>query len=543
MLSEYKVRTLPPAVRIANNKFNIDTYEIVFKQVGILLKLLGIVFLVPVLVSLIYFEWFSALGFLLASLISYGLGYLLFYIFRRATEPHFNQAMVIAATGWLVFTFVGGLPMYLIAWITPVDVMQQFIPAGATYATSLLDFRNYLHCFFESMSGYTTTGLTMVIHEPSVGKGILFYRSFAQWIGGAGFIVLSLAILKQTSGKSVQLLYGSESTGLRLETRVKETVRAIYKAYLYVTAFIVVYLIVGTWLILPDYPVGENIFDSINHAMAGISSGGFSTLDDSIATYHSPRMDYLYLLPMILGSFSLPFYFRVIFKRQVNQFWKDIQTRSLIICFIFGSLLMSLLLFDSGVVPAPIREGIFQYISAISTTGWQTSNIHVWDSRSIVFIVFAAMFIGGAWGGTVGGIKIIRARLIQKGISWQVKKALLSPNAIKTIKFDGRIMLPDEMNRELASAATFAVIFMLILMVSTFVTSYFIPKEYSFSEVLFESLTAQSTAGLSVGITGPTMNPVVEVIYIFQMWVGRMEIIPVLALFRVFFTRKGHVLF
>jgi trk system potassium uptake protein TrkH len=152
------------------------------------------------------------------------------------------------------------------------------------------------------------------------------------------------------------------------------------------------------------------------------------------------------------------------------------------------------------------------------------------------------MFIGGAWGGTVGGIKIIRARLIQKGITWQVKKALLSPNAIKTIKFDGRIMLPDEMNRELASAATFAVIFMLILMVSTFVTSYFVPDGYSFSEVLFESIAAQSTAGLSTGITGPTMSPVVELIYIFQMWVGRMEIIPVLALFRAFFTRKGHIL-
>jgi trk system potassium uptake protein len=543
MIPEYKIRVLPPAVRIVNNRFKIDTYKVVFKQIGILLKLLGYILFIPSVVSLIYFEWYSFIGFLLSGLIVLGVGFLLYYLFRKASEPHFNQAMIIAASGWLVFTFVGGLPFYLIAWISPAWVMQQFVPAGADYTSSLLFFRNYLHCFFESMSGYTTTGLTMAVHEPSVGNGILFYRSFTQWIGGAGFIVLALAVLKQTSGKSVQLLYGSESTGLRLETRVKETVRAIYKSYIYVTAFIIIYLIVGTLIILPGYPLSENIFNSVNHAMAGLSSGGFSTLDDSIASYNSPRMDYLYLLPMILGSFSLPFYFRIIFQRKFGEIWRDIQTRSLIMSFIFGSILLSLLLFYEGIVPNPVREGIFQFISAISTTGWQTSNIHSWDTRSIVFIVFAAMFIGGAWGGTVGGIKIIRARLIQKGMVWQIKKALLSPNAIKTIKFDGKIMLPDEMNRELATAATFSLMFLIILMGCTFITSFFIQGEYPLSQVLFESIAAQSTAGLSVGITGPSMNPVVEIIYIFQMWIGRLEIIPVLALFRVLFVRSKNRFF
>jgi len=269
--------------------------------------------------------------------------------------------------------------------------------------------------------------------------------------------------------------------------------------------------------------------------MAGLSSGGFSTLDDSIAGYHSAKMDYLYLLPMILGSFSLPFYYRIFYQRRFSEIWNDLQTRSLIVFFIFGSAILSLLLMFSGVVPSPIREGIFQFISGMSTTGWQTSNIHVWDTRSILFIVFVAMFIGGAWGGTVGGIKIIRAMLIQKGIRWHINKALLSPNTIKTVKFDGRKLLPDEMNAELASASTLTLLFLIILLTSTFISTYFISDNFSISEALFESIAAQSTAGLSVGITDPSMSPVVESIYIFQMWVGRLEIIPVLALCRVLF--------
>ncbi|MBV5343465.1 TrkH family potassium uptake protein, partial [bacterium] len=136
-------------------------------------------------------------------------------------------------------------------------------------------------------------------------------RSFAQWIGGAGFIVMALAMIKHGSGRSLKLLYRSESTGINLRTKVMDTARDIWKSYAIITGITVVYLIIGTWIILPDYPLADNIFDAFNHAMAGLSSGGFSTLDDSIAGYQSEAMDYLLLLPMIFGSFSLPFYFRI----------------------------------------------------------------------------------------------------------------------------------------------------------------------------------------------------------------------------------------
>jgi trk system potassium uptake protein len=486
----------------------------------------------------IYQEWYSALGFLISALITAGLGASLYYGFCCAAEPLRSNAIVITAFGWLMVSVLGGLPFVVIAWITPADVMQHFIPAGASYTTSsLLVFRNPLHAVFESMSATTTTGLTMAVHEPSIGKGLLFYRSISNWVGGAGFIVMALAIFKQVPGRTALLLYSSESTGQKLKYSVIETAKAIWKVYLYVTLFLIFYLIIGTYLILPDYPLSENIFDSVNHAMNGQSTGGFSTLDDSIAGYMSPAMDMLYLLPMILGSFSFPFYFRVIYKKQFNEFWKDIQTRSLLIAFVFGSLIMSVLLIHANGVPNPTREGIFQFVSALSTTGWQTSNVATWDNLSVLFIV-VAMIIGGAAGSTVGGIKIIRALLIRKGIIWQVNKVFLSDRAVETITFNGKTMLPEEMNRELSAATTLLLLYILMIMASTIVASILTGDNFTISDALFEAASAQGTVGLSTGITDPSMNPIVETIYIIQMWAGRLEVLPVLALIRVIFWRQ-----
>jgi trk system potassium uptake protein TrkH len=513
-----------------------ESYKVTLKQIGSLLIVLSIVTTIPAIVAAMYSEWYSFAGFIISGIIIFMAGSELFERFKNTEDPQYKHVMIIVASGWLAVALLGGLPFFIIARITPGDVMNQFIPEGAAYASSsLIYFRNPLHCFFESMSAFTTTGLSMAVHEPSIGKGLLFYRSFAQWVGGAGFVVTSLAVFKNTSGRGAVLLYGSESTGLKLLPQVMSTTKAIWKVYLMVTLFSVIYLIIGTWLILPDYPFSENIFDSINHAMAGQSTGGFSTLDDSIATYKSVKMDILYLLPMILGSFSLPFYYKIIFERKIKELWKDIQTRSLIIAFIIGSGIMVLLLLNDNLLSNPVREGIFQFISAMSTTGWQTSNVNNWPWYSVVYIVFTAMFIGGASGATVGGIKMIRFLLLKKGFRWQINKTFLTDNTVKVVKFNGRTLLPKDMYEEFTKAATMAITFFLLLMSSAFVTYFFTHEHYTFAAALFESGSAQGTVGLSSGITDPSMSPVLELIYIFQMWTGRLEIIPVFVFIRAVF--------
>jgi trk system potassium uptake protein TrkH len=270
--------------------------------------------------------------------------------------------------------------------------------------------------------------------------------------------------------------------------------------------------------------------------MTGQSTGGFSTLDDSIAEYGSLQMEMLYLLPMILGAFSIPFYYKLIFKRKWDEIWRNIQTRSLIIAYTLGSTILSLLLINANRVPDPIREGIFQFISAMSTTGWQTSNIGSWDWLSIVFIAGTAMFIGGSSGATVGGIKIIRAIIIKKGLAWQINKSFFSEHTIKRIKFNGKSMFPAEINEEFTKAASLAFMFFLLVFASSVLTTMFINGDYNYADALFESASAQGTVGLSSGITDPSMSPIVELVYIFQMWTGRLEIIPVFALIKALFT-------
>jgi trk system potassium uptake protein TrkH len=269
--------------------------------------------------------------------------------------------------------------------------------------------------------------------------------------------------------------------------------------------------------------------------MNGISTGGFSTLDESIAGYHSERMDQLYIFPMILGSFSILFYFRLIRNKKVSEFWKDVQTRALLVSYIAGSMMLSFLLMQSQKISHPVSEGIFQFISAMSTTGWQTSDIGSWDLLPLLFIVFCAMYIGGASGSTVGGIKMARALLILKGINWQVRKAFLSANAVKSVSFNGHGLTVDELNAMLTSSLTLAVLFLIFLMGGTLVTILFMGDGFTPAEALFESASAMATCGLSVGIVDPTMSPVLEVVYIIQMLAGRLEIIPVLALLRSIF--------
>ncbi len=513
-----------------------STYQTVLKQVGSLLILEGLIILVPSFVSLFYSEIYSSLGFFLAALFSFGSGVFLYRYFRDADDVQYNNALVTAAIGWLAITLMGGLPFFIIARTTPEGALKDLIPPGASYGeSSLIYFKNFLHCFFESMSAFTTTGLTMAVHEPSVGKGVLFYRSWAQWFGGAGFIVMVLAVFRYSTGQEAIALFSSESSSEKLQPRIISTARAIWKTYLFVTLFSIAYLIVGTYLILPDYPLSANIFDSVNHAMTGQSTGGFSTLDDSISGYHSPGMEILYLFPMILGSFSIPFYYKVIYERKFNQFWRDIQTRALLFAFLIGSIILSLLLLYANNIPDPFRTGIFQFVSAISTTGWQTSDITLWNWLPVVFVVAGAMFIGGASGATVGGIKMIRALTLKRGLQWQVNSVFFSKNTIKYIKFNGRSMLPDEMNKEFTKAAALAILFFLFTLGGALITAFYTQGDYSFAEALFESSSAQSTVGLSAGITSPSMSPVLECVYIFQMWSGRLEIIPVLALIRAIF--------
>jgi trk system potassium uptake protein TrkH len=513
----------------------VSDLRIVLRDVGGVLALVGALMAVPLLVSLLYAEYYTALAFAISGASTASAGWLAWSRAREAGDPKEYHAYLIASGGWLLIAIFGALPFLLAARLTPHDVAHSFVPPGQTDPSSLMYLANPIHAFFESMSAYTTTGLTMSVHEPSIGHGLLFYRSFAQWLGGAGVVVLSLAILRRPSGMSQIALYASESAGMKLRPSILGTARAIWKIYVAVTLCVAVYLAVGTFILLPDYSVAATLFDAINHAMTGQSTGGFSTLDDSIAGYRSYGMDVLHIPPMVLGAISIPVFYQLAFRRDVRILWRDIQTRLLFLFCLVGTPILILLLMRPPAVADPVREGLFQVISAASTTGWQTSNIGDWHPAAVIFMVAPFMIIGGSAGATVGGVKLVRAYLIARGLGWRIKRNFLPKGSVLNVPLGDRTLSSREFTTEIAEAATFTLLYVAIFISSVIIMALVVSPEFTLADIMFEAASAQGTVGLSSNITTPDMPVIVEIVFILQMWLGRLEIFPVLALFRVMF--------
>lgn len=506
--------------------------RILARDIGGLLALVGASMAVPLAAAAVYGEYYTALGLLLSGGITAGAGAAAYRRNRDAGEPKRHHAFLIASSGWLLIGAFGMLPFLLTAHLTPAAVAQSFVPPGEAYASSLVYLKNPLHAFFESMSAYTATGLTMSVHVPSIGRGMLFYRSFAQWLGGAGVVVLSLAILRRPSGMSQIALYESEAAGIKLRPSVVGTARTIWKIYLVLTVGVAAYLAAGTFLLLPDYGVEPTLFNAINHAMTAMATGGFSPLENSIAGYRSYAMELLHVPPMILGAVSIPVLYHLVYRRDPGVLLRDVQVRALVLLLVFGVPVLSLLLAGTSAVSDPVREGLFQLVSAVSTTGWQTSNIADWGDGAVLFLVAPAMIVGGSAGATVGGIKLVRAYLIGRGIGWRIRRAFLPKGALLNVPLGDRTLSSRELTDEIAEAASFSLLYVAILAASVILITTVLGPEFTLGDAIFEAASVQGNVGLSSNITGPEMPVTIEILFILQMWIGRLEIFPVLVLFR-----------
>lgn len=484
-------------------------------------------------------EWWTLLWFLVAATVTAAAGQTARVLAPREVDFRAADALATAGGGWAALAIFGALPFLLAAHLTPDSVVVAMVPAGFdTARSSLLEFRDPLHAVFESMSGWTTTGLTMATREPTMPHGFLMYRSLMQWTGGAGIIVLALSVLRQHGGTEGMFLYRAEGRQERLRPSIVETARRVWRIYLLVTAVLAVFLFVATVLVLPDRPLADVAFEAINHAMTGQSTGGFSTLDDSIAGYDSYAMDLIHLVPMISGAIALPVHYLAISERRLSAYVRDLQNRVLGGAWILGGAALSLLLLGAAAVSDPVREGVFQFVSAMSTTGWQTSDIGGWPAGAVLVIV-TAMVVGGAAGATVGGVKVMRAILVVRSVVWRIQEVLVPSSTVKVFSIGRERLQRDEFERQAGQAAGFVLLWLLGIAASVMLmTQVLDPAQYSLADMIFESTTAQSTVGLSTGITGPHMPDSLEAVFILQMWLGRLEVIPVLVFLRTLFVRR-----
>ncbi|GAB7012844.1 TrkH family potassium uptake protein [Halolamina salina] len=504
------------------------------RDLGRILEALGGLLLVSLVVPIVWGEYFAIPALLASALVPLGIGRLLYRRYRGAESPGRFHGMIVAASGWFCVGVFGALPFLLIAWSVRLGVPGVQMPAGTS---TLAAFTDPLNAIFESMSGFTGTGLTMTDNEEVLPRTLQWWRTFSEWVGGVGVIVLTTAILSRPGSGSLTL-YESEARSKKIHPSIVSTVRTIWWIFTLFTFG----SILALWL------AGMPIWGAINHAMTGLATGGFSVTDNSIATYDSVAIDFTLLPIMLLGSIAFPVHY-LILQGDLRNFYTDLQTRWVFGYMGLGSALLWAFLYFAGPYATPfaaLRYGLFQFVSAATCTGFQTAvdatNVALgrWPSYAQLTVVFA-MFVGGAAGSTAGGIKLIRGLTLVKGIRHQIADVFYPESAVRRLEINGRRLNEDEASREFMEAAIIVVLWISFLVVGTFLLLLTLPAgEYSLANVLFEVASAQGNVGLSAGITGPESLPTIgKVAFLFHMWIGRLEIIPVLVMLRTVFKRGG----
>ena len=474
--------------------------KIILTELGRILKIFSYVCIAAVAIPLIFKEWVGGVYLVITSGLAYGSSYFLTSIHVRE-EPRLRHAMIVAALAWVIIPLYSTVPFMAVEGMPFIDSM------------------------FESVSGWSGTGLTMVIREDQLSRTIQFWRSLIQWIGGVGVIVLMISILARP-GTGAYTLYKSEGRTEKIHPSIISTVKTIWQIFL-------IYTIIGVVVLRV---CGMPLWDSLNHSMTGIATGGFSVADNSIGTYNSPLIDYALLPLMTAGAVSFVVHYRM-FRVKYKVFFTDPQNRAYFLISAAGILYVTWVNLNNYIdIPASLRFSCFQFISALTCTGFQTADIHSW-SEAAKLVLSVAMVIGGAAGSTVGGIKLIRLILLYKGVVWKFRRVTLPPTTITLFKLGSKSLSPEEANEEVAEAALISFLWIVFLLLGIFVLLQAVPAEYTLGDVIFEVASAQGNVGLSTGITGPWMGSMGKVMLMFNMWIGRLEIIPVLMLIRLIVKR------
>jgi len=457
--------------------------KIILQSLGMILIIIGVLTVIPLLVAAFYNE--DLMPFFLVSVIPMVFGMLAVRFIHPDTEFQARHAAISAALTYLIISFLGAIPF-------------------TYYGMGILD------AFFEAMSGWTTTGLTMIADVEVLPRSLLFWRSFIQWLGGVGIIVLLLTIL--TTGRAGLRLYQAEARKERIKPRLISTARLIWWIY-------TVYTFVGIFLF---FIAGMSTFDAANHSMTAISTGGFSVKNASLAAYNSLQIELVAIFLMLLGGINFFVHYKMLTGKK-GFLLKDLQFQAMAALLIISTAII-------GFTSLSFRDAFFQTVSALTNAGLSTASIAVLNdfSKSILTLL---MIIGGSAGSTSGAIKIIRMLIIVKLIYWWIKQTLLPEHAVFSRRLGGI-----EMNPEVTHEATvFALLYFVILGAGALSLMYL---GYSGADSVFEVAAAQGNVGLSAGITSASLNPFGKIVLIFNMWVGRLEIIPVLVLGQSLFGLK-----
>jgi trk system potassium uptake protein TrkH len=479
-------------------------FRVVFYILGFLLIIEGIFMALSVPVSLVFDDPdYSILFYCSACTVIAGV--LLFYFFKNSPKNiGKREGYIIVSLGWVLFSLFGSMPFYF----------TKAIPS-------------FTDAFFETISGFTTTGASILNDIESLSHGLLFWRSLTQWLGGMGIIVLSLAVLPLLGIGGMQLFIAEVPgpTPDKLHPRVKETAKRLWGIYVIFTFLEILMLVFG----------GMNLFDAICHSLTTMATGGYSTKQDSIAYYDSAYIQYVIIFFMLVAGVNFTLSYFAMHWR-FDKVWKNEEFRfylGIIGVFTLG-ITINLIISNNGQVEQSFRDALFQVVSIITTTGFATADYIQWQ-HFVVVVIFVLMFFGGSAGSTGGGMKIVRVALLLKNSFLELKR-LVHPNAIIPVRFDGKAVKPDIITNVLA----FASFYILTFVVSTIIMS---SMNYDLESSMGAVAATLGNIGPGIGAFGPAENfshvPAFGKWFLsFLMLIGRLELFTVLLIFSPSFWKK-----
>ena len=476
--------------------------KVIQRILGLLLIIFSFSMFPPAIVGSIYQDsdiW----PFLDAFLLLAGVGFVFWWFSRNdKKELRAREGFIIVVLFWLVLGFCGALPLAL----------------SKSPNISIID------SIFESFSGLTTTGATVLTQIDNLPHSILFYRHQLQWLGGMGIIVLAVAILPMLGIGGMQL-YRAETPGpikdSKLTPRITETAKSLWYIYLGLTVACGLLL----WL------AGMSIFDAIAHSFSTVAIGGFSTHDASIGYFNSPLIEAIIIIFMILAGINFSLHFSLLRNFSLKNFFADTELRGYLFFLFFGFILVTFALIFTG-YSEPVRHAIFQTVSIATTTGFATTDFSAWPLFIPVLLVFLS-FVGGCAGSAGGGMKVIRFVLLWKQGAREIHR-LIHPSAEFPVKLSHKIVPENVISAVWGFfalyVATFAII-MLLLMTTG-----------------LDQVTAFTAVAACLNNLGPglgdvsanygSINNPAKLILSFAMLIGRLEIFSILVLFSPSFWRQ-----
>jgi trk system potassium uptake protein TrkH len=464
----------------------------------------------------------------------------LFMSLAAAVAHHFHGSDLLALAASAVITLLAGIALlFLAARCRQTDIIgkrESYITVAASWITFALfgalpylfsgHFAGFTNAFFESMSGITATGASVLTNIDILPKGLLFWRSITQWLGGIGIVMFSVALLPLLGGGAAHL-FDTESTGLahdKFRPRVNQMAKRLAGMYLLLTALVVALLNAGPM----------DTYDALCHGLTTISTGGFSTRQAGIAHWNSFYVEAVQILFMLIGSINFTLLYLFLFRGRAKNFFNDEELR-----WFLTIIAVSILIIAAGLwiqhhyLPIDaLRQSLFQVVSAITTTGFATDDYSIWGPAYTILFLFLMIFCGCA-GSTSGGLKIVRGAVLAKNTANEFSR-LLHPRAIIPVRLNG-------------TALTFATVQRLLAFISLYVGIIFVSwgvltlAGIPFQEALGSSVSMIGNVGLGFGDLShsyASISAPAKWYMTFLMVVGRLEIFTILILFSPGFWKR-----